>query len=295
MEEPVRERALQVMLDNQQWNYLAAPEEYPDGTGLDEADLRDALRCGEIEIVGSVDILQEIIESARTKPAKYGRMSDLFFEFVGGRVLVPLTDRHPREAVAGGLLPNGRCYLARDDRRRLERLAGNRRDVLGVADDLYLEKTSFADQETMLRDQMQQDLNAAIEDFKFPKVQAWFDATDLDDWVASVVQAGVDRGRYGVEAAEPVSFLRYPSAYSFVAARLARIIFVNAERRRINASDLADAHHLAAGPYVDLIVSDDKGMRDAHSLFADRVPFKTLSSMQFSELTGVRHQSDSAS
>jgi hypothetical protein len=295
MERAGSTNSLRVLLDNQQWNYLAAPGEYPDGAGLDADDLGDAVRCGEIEVVGSIDILQEIIESARTRAVKYGRMIGLFFEFVGRRVLIPLNDRHPREAGDGGLLSDGRGYLSRDDRRQLERLANNRRDVVHVADDLYAEKTSFAHQETVLRQKMRQKLNDEIEDFRFPKPQAWFDATDLDDWVASVVHAGVERGRYGVESVEPVSYSRYPSAYSFVAARLARVILVNAEGRRVNPSDLADAHHLAAGPYVDLIVSDDKGMLDAHALFADRVSFKVLTSKQFSELTGVRHRTDSVS
>ena len=160
--------SLRVLLDNQQWNYLAAPGEYPDGAGLDADDLGDAVRCGEIEVVGSIDILQEIIESARTRAVKYGRMIGLFFEFVGRRVLIPLNDRHPREAGDGGLLSDGRGYLSRDDRRQLERLANNRRDVVHVADDLYAEKTSFAHQETVLRQKMRQKLNDEIEDFKFP-------------------------------------------------------------------------------------------------------------------------------
>lgn len=286
--------SLRVLLDNQQWNYLAAPEEYATHDGLDLSDLQEAAKCREIEVIGSLDILQEIIEASHSKEAKYRRMVELFIEFMGNRLLLPLPERHPREVHAGGLLPLTERYLRRDDRRKIERLARNLRDVLDMSEEVYGEKQVFEAQEVQLREEMRAKLEHAIGGFKLPGAKDWFDSTDLADWVHSVVTSGVERGRNDPEPVETVSYDRYPSAFTFVAARLAQIVYVNAEGRKIQSSDLADAYHLASGPYVHAIVSDDKVLHDRFALFADRVPFDLMTSIEFSDKTGVGHRSDSA-
>ena len=100
------------LLDNQQWNYLATPDDYPSGHGLDLDEMRRATQSRQLEIVGSLDLLQEVIGTARSNPTKYRRMVELFLEFVDRRILIPLSERHQAEVLHGAKLPDTDRYFS---------------------------------------------------------------------------------------------------------------------------------------------------------------------------------------
>ena len=141
-----------------------------------------------------------------------------------------------------------------------------------------------------MREELREALEASDEGLSVRNPKDWFERTNLDELVHVAVAAGVDRGLYGPEYVEAGGYDRYPSVFTFVAARLARIL-TNAGNRTIAASDLADAHHLASGPYVDVIVSDDKAMRTSFDLFANLVSFRVMPSLEFGEQFRVLHRS----
>jgi hypothetical protein len=65
-----------------------------------------------------------------------------------------------------------------------------------------------------------------------------------------------------------------------VSYQQARIVHTVGERRKIKPSDLDDAHHAAAGPYYDILVTDDRAFGQALDLIPDR-PFDRMTSTEF--------------
>jgi hypothetical protein len=54
----------------------------------------------------------------------------------------------------------------------------------------------------------------------------------------------------------------FGAIWRFHAYKLARIYLNVAEGRRIKGSDLFDAHHYVAASYMNVMVSDDRDLRD---------------------------------
>ena len=287
---------VRVLLDNNQWNFLIEPPVHAPLLGLDFDDLRRACEDGSVELVGTLDLLQEIIGTARNHAPKYRSMVDAFFDLTGPRLLIPLSRRHTAEARAGGLLPETQRYFDREARRSFRRMARSRKDVLELGDEVYEESNTFKKQELIARQEVQDRLDQAGERLNLEVAIDWFNALDINEWLMSTVEAGVELGHYSdADVDADGGYLRYPSALTFTAARLARIVYTVGGNRRVDASDLADAHHVASGPYVDVIVTDDERLRQTFALMSHLVPFRLLSSLEFANEFGVTHASEVAS
>lgn len=133
------DRPRRVLLDTQQWNYLVNPGQGPQPSGaLDR--LEAAQDDGLVEVAGSLDVLQELIEAAPRASKKSNDMIDLFIELTGSRLLLPLDKRHDAEVRSGAVLQQRSQYLARGDRRQVARLARKRSQVLDIAETLHTQK-----------------------------------------------------------------------------------------------------------------------------------------------------------
>ena len=129
---------------------------------------------------------------------------------------------------------------------------------------------------------------AANEKLSLRRLAAWFKTLDLDEWLLPTVEHGCALGLYERKAVVPGGgYARYPSAFAFTAARLSKIAYTVGDNRKILSSDLADAHHVASGPYVDVVVSDDRGLVEVFGLMADLVPFQVITSAEFAATYGV--------
>jgi hypothetical protein len=273
-------RCLAELRDNQEWNYLVEPPG-DQRLGLPLEGLRAALNIGEIEVIGSIDLLQEIIAAAPNHETKYTSMVDVYIELVGHRLLQPLNRRHTAEVVAGGLLPETARYLDRDTRRELKRAAYKRRDVIEIAGMIRDDADKFRDDEVELRTKAADALAEAGRPVAPKIMREWYATVDLDDWLQSVVEGGVDRGEYTHDAATGVGRARFPSAWTFIACRLARLVYTLGEGRKIKWSDLADLHHASTGPYIDILVTDDQPLIDALELIPQPLPFTWMTSEAF--------------
>jgi hypothetical protein len=267
-----------VYLDTQQWNYLIdATDETPD---VDRAMLQRAIHRQQIAVVGSLDLLQELMSASFSSPEKYSAMADLFFGVVRGRLLHPLSRRHSAEATHGGLLPERRRYLRLPERESLYAASQGLADVLDMADEIKAEKDAFKASEDQLRAQAKSAIESAGERVTGPTVRAWFEGLDVAEWISTTIEEGVHRGEYTLDATTPVTALHFPSAWAFTTIRLARLTYTLGEGRKIKASDLADAHHVAAGPYFDVLVTDDKELLLTLELVPNP-PFRWMTSAQF--------------
>lgn len=272
-----RESPRRVYFDTQQFSYFTSP-----GTGPhpDHALRRvvQAIKAKDIEVVGSLDLLQELIEASPGAENKARQMMDLFFKFVGERLLLPLSERHPKEAVTGGLLSEDR-YLSRDVRRDVRRLAQSGREPFEMAEELFREKVAFLKAEQAVQAQMRARLIEAGAAKPTSLMRSWIAEVDIDDWVRDIADSGRWQGRVPNHVTAGPEQL--PSVSAFVAVRLARLARTMGEARRIQDSDLADAHHVACGPYIDVLVTDDKELSSTLDLVRDRLSFEWLSSTQF--------------
>ncbi len=275
-------RVRRVLFDTQQWNYLVAPDEHA-GLGCLVEEVRRATRERRLEAVGTLDIFQELIAAAPRRDRNYRQMADLFFELTAHRLLIPLSRRHAAEAICGGLLDVSSRYFPRESRRGFKALAASQREPVELADEVHEEADTYRRQEVAAREEVRARMNDANERLNEQALQAWWDEQHIDDWLATTVEAGVDRGLYKREHVRASTFQNYPSAWTFTAYRLARlkIVLGGGSGSKIRASDMADAHHVAGGPYVDRIVSDDIGLRSTFDLFAHQVPFTVISAAEF--------------
>lgn len=121
-------------------------------------------------------------------------------------------------------------------------------------------------------------------------MREWIAGVDIDDWVRDIT----DSGRYGGQIPDDVTVRpeHVPSASTFVAVRLARLARTMGEGRRIQESDLADAYHVACGPYFDVLVTDDTELRNTLGLVSDRLSFSGCRLPSSSPL--CREEGDSA-
>lgn len=249
-----------VYLDTNAWNYLFG---HPDHSH--EALLRARSRLiqyvadNKVLPVASLPLYEEVIGAARHSPEKFQAMSELLFRVVERRWLVPLSDRWRQEAAMGGLLPPMERYLPRQVRRGLQKLSP---PILAkIADNTYQQGKRFKAEQEEIREQMRRSLpevlgnpalhiNVVIDDW-------WREEMDIGSWVRDLVGETAVKGV--IESSHPRAQLHelLPSAWHFMAYKLARIKRNLGEGRKITTSDYIDAEHYAAGPYVDVLVSDD--------------------------------------
>jgi hypothetical protein len=184
------------------------------------------------------------------------------------------------EVTHGGLLPARLRYLPRATRNGLIDISRDPLELDAVALGLAEQKAQYVVQQRQLREDAGAALVAAGHRLTFKNFRRWYEEeADHADWLASVVNSGVERGLYESPATTDWSFRRFPSAWMFMTFQLAKIVFTVGDNRKIRGSDLADAHHAAAGPYYDLMVTDDQLLRAAMALMP--VHRRTCSARQF--------------
>lgn len=268
-----------MIFDTQQWNYFVDPGSSPHPANAFDL-VRDLQRAGELEVVASIDILQEVIEAARTVPGKSSAMVEQFLDLTGPRMLIPLNERHRAEVTAGGILGEFARYAPRHTRREVAKLARSRKDVLELAEVLNTEKNEFRASEVDTQQRIRQRLAEAGGKVDLKLMRRWLKEVDIDEWVAELVQDGNKRKlhRHVFDAAGPE---RYPSAWTFYGMRLARLVATLGEGRSIQPSDLADAHIVACGPYVDVVVSDDAELQRSLDVLNRPLSFSCESSTDF--------------
>jgi hypothetical protein len=152
-------------------------------------------------------------------------MSELLFEVVGKRWLIPLNRRYLQEAASGGMLPEADRYLERSTRRKLRSLSTS--TLREIGDETYLQGQRFkAEQEEIRRH-----LHLALPDMVgTPSANIgrtigdwWRQEVDIEDWVRGLVgESTVRMAGINAPTHRPVSEV-LPSAWHFMSFKLARI------------------------------------------------------------------------
>jgi hypothetical protein len=171
-------------------------------------------------------------------------------------------------------------YLPAYERDGLKELLASNHELQALAQALHDEKVSFKLTEEQLRTHVRTTLSDAGVPVNAKTVRNWFDTHDRGEWTRSIVTSGELRGLYEMPDGVDWDYRRVPSAHTFLCYQQARIVQTLGEGRTIKESDLADAHHAAAGPYYDILVTDDHVFGLALDLVGSR-SFRWMTSAEF--------------
>lgn len=268
---------LRMYLDTQQYAYLSEGPRN-DSLGIDLGLLQNCVERRDVQIVGPLVVFQELLLQAPDDPGRFDAQNELLVELAGPRVLLPLDQRHEAEATTGGRLTSFPRYLQHELRRAVWEQVRNGDDLAAVIGDVVDEKSAYQMTEGRTRDAVRRAIREHGAKPTLAMMKAWFASIDVADLNKDVVEAGVARGLYDT-VDTPCDFDRYPSSWLFAAYRLSRMVYTLGEGQRIQASDLADAHHVSAGAYYDILVTDDKRLRQTLDLIPD-LPFEVLRSSE---------------
>lgn len=268
-----------VYLDTQQWSYLADGR-HTEGLGLDPTAFQRATRAGELRIVASLALIEELITSIDARPDLVARTVPRLMALAGRRVLQPLHVRHQLEVSHGGMLPERQRYLPAAERNGLHEIQADESALRAIAQEAKKRKIEFKESEEALRAIVSTELRDAGVPPTLGKMVDWYQSHDLEEWIRSIVERGQELGLYDSPDGVRWNYRLVPSVYTFVSYRLARIVHTVGEGRRIEQSELDDAHHAAAGPYYDILVTDDRRFREALDLVPD-LPFSWMTSADF--------------
>lgn len=172
-------------------------------------------------------------------------------------------------------------YLNRETRRSVRAQARNVDDLARIADQVWSAAQAFKSREEAARDSVREKMRRAGGEASAQLMRQWLRELGIDTWVHDIVDDGNRLGQHAVDLSGGAGFIRFPSCWTFVAYRLARVVQTVGERRRIQPSDLADAYHVASGPYADVLVTDDATLRAALGLVPAVLPFAWEPSEQF--------------
>ena len=234
-------------------------------------------------MVSSLPLFEEIAGTARRNAPKYDLMRSLLFEATEHRWLLPLNERYPREARAGGKLPESARYLNRESRRACERASRNEATVAKVSDNTYRQTSQFKnDQEAIRRSiKARPDLLGSDGEWDPGKVDEWWFSVDMDDWTGDSVSEGLPPGWVSGQSGSWRISCRHPLSVALHGLKLARIKRNLGEGRKISQSDYIDVEHCGAGADSDVLVTDDVEFRPpaAPALvpLRDRALFRTSS------------------
>jgi hypothetical protein len=177
------------------------------------------------------------------------------------------------------VLPKETCYVSRELQKDVRRFAQSGRDTSELIEELYKEKVSFQESEQRVQQKMTDRLAKEGATKHAPLMRKWINSVDISEWVREIAED--PRLRKRVPNYQAVCPEHLPSASAFVAARLGLLALTMGEGRRIEASDLADAQHVACGPYIDVLITDDKKLRATLDLIQDRISFRYPSQAEF--------------
>jgi hypothetical protein len=277
-----------VYLDTHQWSYFARPA--TSVVGFDVNALVDGASRGEFEIVGSVDIVQELVAGVEglddsDVEAIVGEQVRLLLRLAGPRLLRCFEERLPMESANGGTLPVRRRFLPANQKDELRRLLSDHGELRKVAAEFRQQKTNFEDKCTVIRDRLVNELSASGEAANEAGWVEWAQTSDRAEWVDETLRAA-PAGSPSPKESRLDHAIRFPSLWRFISYQQIRVALTTGGKRKIKGSDLADARHVAASAYYDVLVTDDRALRDGLECLGDH-SYRWMTSRAFaSEFLG---------
>jgi hypothetical protein len=261
-----------VFLDNNMWNALV------DATGPLTTDaLVDAYKYGSVEVVATIELCEEILGTARRKPAKYNDMRRLLRRLFGRRVLLPLRERNMLEITTGGVLPSPNQFLPRSVIERVVGLKANEDVVQVINDEVYELKRQSGQRDRNDVDGIVRGveaLGATVYDYAHVVTPEMVRETTIE-----ALSFAAEHG-YPTVPDDEVNFGRVPSLWLYCAAGAASTTRAAGAGTAVRDSDNHDRLHCSAGAYYDVLVTVDREFRARLALIPD-CPFDVMNPNEF--------------
>lgn len=268
--------APRALFDANAWNALADPS-HPLTVGLVDQWFHDRT----LEVVGTVEMLGEVMAAARVKPPKAELMRRLFRRICWDRVLVQTSDRFALEATIRSKLPDGQLFLPRGLTHLVtSELESNELETINNV--VYEQKMRFFERDAVAMDRITERLEES--GHKWSDV----DPTVTTDAIREMVIDALDYGRKSGLPTAPNRFASVealPTVWLVAAASLARLADNAQVRGKPTPSDNSDHLHIAAAGYADYLITDDKRLRRVANRIP-QLPFQILTTCELIDFIG---------
>lgn len=268
-----------IFLDNQIWNYLI------DGNSTYNEDqllrtreqLASGIKVGAWEVICSLSVLQEVLGTYRKKPDKCMSMKNLVFSIVGDRWLPDIKERYVGELHRGGLLPQTKRYISRENIRNIKDLVGNIEEIIDINDATHKEALRFKGVHTEIKSKIYTDLGSL--GGNPPKgiarvYENWFSDNQnfIRELVYRVLEGGAEQELFDKKMIDDFipSFTNSPSAWRYVEFRQAKILANIGHNMKIESGDAVDADIYGCSPYYDVLVTHDERFRKTIELIGNK-------------------------
>lgn len=260
-----------VFLDNNVWNMLVEHAE------LNVDELVKAYHAERIEIVGTMELHEEIIGTARRKPAKYNALRPVWRKLVGKRNLLQLKERHKSELTHGGTLSGALRYQSSTQHLGTRHLLNERAAIDQINDIVYGRKQQYKEKALGHKEQVRRELEASGQ--KPGVLPPTVTEDRIRQMAVETVQAGPEHGLPELDPAD-VAYERIPSLWLLCGVVAAKELRQSRYNMSVESSDHHDRLHAAAGAYFDFLVTDDKEYRATLGLVPG-LPFEIMTPSEF--------------
>lgn len=231
--------------------------------------LRSLVRARNVEICGSLELLEEFIPRAHVDPDGYKRMVDMFWTLSGPRVLRPWNELIRSEIEKGSRLSLREAYLDSDIVRSVHQLSYDSEAHRECADEVGQRKIEY-----------EQSMREAAGTFDKIATERWGakgvrdHAADLpmtreaiNDWGQDIL-IRPEPSRYGLSGDETSwpDLSTLPCSSAYVAMTLALRRKCHETKRKDTGADSYDSMHYVMASMTNAFVTDDKKLRHAIGL-----------------------------
>jgi hypothetical protein len=277
-------RFMRVYLDTNAANYLYSyPARPPARLRKFRRALAAACESGDIELIVSDSLLDELSGLAAIDRRRYERTLMFVLDLAGPHVLLPHNERMREEVRHGGRLAGADRFMSKRMRRAVRAHTMQHDFADAVADDVRKRVERYEDEYKPRRE----DVRRKIGDNWRRDTAAWWKGAlpEIDEWTTNHLDGS--RQIFGIGTGDTLPEPRsVPTAWHMQAYSMARIALSVGENRKINGSDLYDVQHYGHATYADLMVTDDSGFIATYEAIPD-TPFAIQRFAAFAARLGV--------
>ncbi len=265
-------------LDTNAVTYLYSHREFSEDQ-LATVRHRLAARESSVVLLASPSVIQELVPIRRHDWRLFQRLSSDLRHLVGRGLLEHTNHLVEAELHRCRAVRETERLLTREDRRGLWSLFRSARVADAVARQTREETEEFKRDEERHRETVRSQFNRP---HISRSLREWWSDVEpvVEDWAREFIRgrgrpylpAGVDP-----ESVDPKSI---QALWHFYAYKMARIYLNVGEGRRIQPSDLLDAHHFVGASYAGVLVTDDRAFRETIDVIPG-IAFRVLTFPEF--------------
>jgi hypothetical protein len=198
-------------------------------------------------------------------PSKYTSVMNFLWEIAQTNLLLPTEDLARTEVLKGGSLKGNERLELWTKTVTIYHECLREQSICNIPQQTYEQLMQFEKEEKAARDKIKMDFGVKQSSFHLSN---WWKKpeTRIDEWVTEYLEKNAIRLNLCAERRNWPHPQAFESIWRFHAYKMARIYLNVRENRRIQGSDLFDAHHYVAASYTNIMVCNDGDLRDTFEI-----------------------------